>query len=161
MASTRFSNDVCRQTNKMQQMTGIGRYMLDAPGPGSDVGYVQDPSIRIQKWGGNLWSEATDLHSELSGRNQPINRDCLSRVNATSIGAIQHAVPASKPNVYSDQFDLTTDQSRATMPAWELRDQPQTYTSFLLDDPQRHTENPFRTGLNTKRHMKDTFRQQG
>lgn len=157
MASTRFSNDTDRQAYKMHVMTGMGRYALDVPGPGADLGYVQDPSIRLQKWGANLWTDSTPLQSELSGRNRPLNRDCVSSVNATSISTVKRAVSSATPIAYPEETDLTTDQSRTIMPAWQLRDAPQTYTSYYFDNPHRPVENPFRFGANTKRDMKDAF----
>lgn len=148
MASTRFSNDVGRQAYKMHVITGIGRYALDVPGPGADLGYVDDPHIRLQKWGANLWTDSSSLQSELSGRNRPLNRDCISA---------RPVPPSASPNAYPVQTDLTTDQSRVILPAWQLRGEPQTYTSYYFDNPHRPVENPFRFGANTKRDVKDSF----
>jgi hypothetical protein len=52
---TRFHDDPCRIVKQNQQMTGLGRYMLDVPGNGDKPCYMLDPQIIPQKWAGNLY----------------------------------------------------------------------------------------------------------
>mgnify|MGYP005660732585 FL=1 len=53
MAFTRFHDDPCRIKKQLQESTDIGRWILNVPGQGSKPDYMNDPHIRLQKWGGN------------------------------------------------------------------------------------------------------------
>ena len=75
MASTRFYYDSCRTIKSLQQSTDPGRYMLNVPGNGDKPAYMEDPHIRIQKWGGNLRTNTINLESDLKGITRPLNRD--------------------------------------------------------------------------------------
>jgi len=50
-----------------------------------------------------------------------------------------------------------TDQSRATNPAWMLRDAQQYRPEYPLFDPQEHTAIPFQNNLSTRILEKDYF----
>ena len=73
MANTRFNYDECRTKKYLQQSTGPGRYIMNAPGNGLDPTYTDEPQIRLQKWGGNLrevpGGHPIDIDSELIGLN--------------------------------------------------------------------------------------------
>ena len=60
-----------RTQKKLQQSTGTCRYMLNVPGPFSEHCYMQDPQIRIQKFGANLMNvkdgHPIDIDSDLKG----------------------------------------------------------------------------------------------
>ena len=75
MASTRFNSDSSRVNKQLQESTGLFRYQLNAPGPGIDTPYFEDPHIRVQKWAANLGSNTTDLESDLRGINRKLSRD--------------------------------------------------------------------------------------
>jgi len=149
MTDTRISSDSCRQVKKLQQMTGVGRFMLDVPGPGANLPYVADPQIQLQKWGANTWSDATDVHSYLLGITVPLSRHCSP------------AVPPSRQNPsysYPTLSEaLTTEQSRAILPAWTVRETPQCYTYYLFHNPQNYTEIPFQTNLDTRNVEREQF----
>ena len=116
MANTRYKYDESRTIKQLQESTGPGRWILNVPGNGSAPCYMEDPQIRIQKWGANLMTNAINLESELMGVNRKSGRDCLDENNYKS-----YNVRTSKIN-YSTNNNLTTDQSRATHPAWWYRD---------------------------------------
>ncbi len=71
MAFTRYNYDSLRTQKKLQQSTGTCRYMLNVPGPFSEHCYMQDPQIRIQKFGANLMTvrdgHPIDIDSDLKG----------------------------------------------------------------------------------------------
>ena len=50
MANTRFNYDECRTKKYLQQSTGPGRYILNAPGNGLNPTYTDEPQVRLQKW---------------------------------------------------------------------------------------------------------------
>ena len=108
-----------------------------------------DPQIIPQKWGGNLWTKCIDIQSSLLGIDRPLNRDCLK--------PNQKYVDGSRPIVYPVCDTLTTEQSRAIMPAWTARDLPQDHSYILPINPQAHTEMNFRNNVSTRNLEKDFF----
>ncbi len=129
MASTRTNNDEARTLKRLQQSTDVGRWILNVPGNGIDIPFVEDPYIRIQKWVANLHSNAVNLESNLQGRNTILGPDLDQPRVATS--ALQ----------YPRNTNLTTDQSRATMPAFTFRESTRTNPHFPLFNPQDHVYN--------------------
>ena len=51
--------------------------MLNVPGNGSKPCYIENPSCRLQKWGGNLMTNCINLESDLIGLSRNLNKDCL------------------------------------------------------------------------------------
>ena len=54
MAFTRFHDDPCRIKKQLQESTGPGLFMIDVPGNGLNPCFMEDPFVRMQKWGANL-----------------------------------------------------------------------------------------------------------
>jgi hypothetical protein len=151
MAETRFNSDPCRISKKLQQMTDPGRYMMNMPGNGEHPAYMADPQIIIQKWGANLRTNSINLESELLGVNRPLNKDCLGKDEYQRFdfksSAIQYPVCSS----------LTTEQSRAIMPAWTARDLEQVDWYYPPLNPQENTCMSFQNNLNTRLLERDYF----
>lgn len=155
MAFTRFHDDDARIIRQLQQQTDQGRWVLDVPGPGDKPCFALDPMIISQKWGGNAWTNMTDLHSSLLGINRSLNRDIIDP---------NHAYRRTSGAVYSSPIDypvcetfLTTEQSRAIMSAWTARDLAQNHGDYLFYSPQAHVEMPFSNYTNTRLAEKDKF----
>jgi len=150
MSFTRFHDDPCRINKQLQESTGLGRYMLNVPGNGSKPIYMDDPFIRMQKWGGNLMTNTVNLESDLMGLSRNSNRDDVAaneyRLNAVKTRQVQ----------YKSQ-NPSTDQSRATHPAWEYRDLEQTKYNILPLNPQENVCFPFQNNLSTRIVEKDIF----
>jgi hypothetical protein len=150
MAFTRFHDDPCRINKQLQESTGLGRYMLNVPGNGSKPLYMDDPFIRMQKWGGNLMTNTVNLESDLFGLSRNANRDDIEtneyRINAVTAKKVEYQSVAP-----------STDQSRATHPAWEYRDLEQTKWSILHLNPQENTCFTFQNNLSTRILEKDIF----
>ena len=150
MAFTRFHDDPCRITKQLQESTGLGRYMLNVPGNGSKPLYMDDPFIRMQKWGGNLMTNTVNLESDLFGLTRNTNRDEIE-LNNYVINAVK-----SKQVQYESR-NPSTDQSRATHPAWTFRDLEQQHYQILPLNPQENTCLTFQNNLNTRILEKDNF----
>ena len=156
MAFTRYKYDDCRTRKELQESTGQGRYVLNTPGWGASPSYIEDPQIIIQKWGGNLRTNSTNLESELLGINRRyIGRDCLGKDEYT-----KYIVP-SKQIQYPTCNNLYTEQSRAIMPAWTARDLEQVDWYVLPLNPQENTCMPFINNLSTRILEKDYFQRGG
>ena len=154
MSFTRFHDDPCRIVKQNQQMTDQGRYILNVPGNGPKPCYMQDPQIISQKWGGNLWSNPTDVQSELRGLNKPLSkRDSINeKYNQNNLGNMK-----DNSMEYPSCNTLTTDQSRVTNPAYLYKDLEQVDWYFLPLDPQENVFLPFQHNLNTRILEKDYF----
>ena len=81
MAFTRFNYDPCRTMKLQQQATGPGRYVFETPGNGCAPCFMEDPSIRLQKWGANLHTNSINLESDLLGLSRNLNQDCIKENN--------------------------------------------------------------------------------
>ena len=83
MAFTRFNYDECRTKKKLQQQTGPSRYILNVPGNGSKPCFMDDPQVRLQKWGANLKSVVNggpiDIDSDLTGRTRKLTKYCTNK----------------------------------------------------------------------------------
>jgi hypothetical protein len=155
MAFTRFHDDEARITKQLQQQTDTQRWYLDVPGTGDKPAFALDPYIIPQKWGGNLWTHATDIQSSLLGIDRQLNRDCVD--NSKYKKQTVYSSPIEYP--VCDTF-LTTEQSRAIMPAWTARDLPQNHAYILPNNPQAHTEIPFNNYMSTRILEKDHFKRE-
>jgi len=115
MAFTRFKYDDSRTMKELQQSTDPGRWMLNVPGNGMTPHYMEDPHIRIQKWGGNLMTNHVDIENTLWGITLNNNKDYLDQ------SKYKKSVQASHKIYYPKNNNLFVDQSRITNPAWKYR----------------------------------------
>jgi len=150
MSFTRFHDDPCRISKQLEESTGIGKYMLNVPGNGSSPYFMEDPYLRMQKWGANLHTNTINLESDLRGLTRNANRDCLEeneyRLHKVSSSAVSY--PSHNP---------TTEQPRATHPAWMVRDLEQVKWAILPLDPQENVCMPFQNNLDTRKLEKDYY----
>lgn len=151
MAFTRFKYDDARTKKSLQQATDPGRWILNVPGNGANPYYMEDPYIIIQKWGGNLRTNTINLESDLRGVNRQLNKDCLGK------DEYQHTTVTNQAIPYPSTRKLTTEQSRATNPAFWYRDLEQPHWQYLPIDPQANTCLPFQNNLSTRILEKDYF----
>ena len=151
MAFTRFKYDDCRTKKELQQATDPGRWVLNVPGNGDKPFYIQDPQIIIQKWGANLRTNTINLESDLRGVNRHLSRDCLGKDNYENYNVPNQEIQ------YPSNNTLTTEQSRATNPAWWYRDLEQVDWQYPPINPQVNTCIPFQNNLSTRILEKDYF----
>lgn len=150
MAFTRFHDDPCRIVKQLQESTGLGRYQLNVPGNGDQPCYMEDPFIRMQKWGGNLMTNTVNVESDLFGMTRSANRDYLNQNNYVkkAVQTESVAYPTCQPG---------TDQSRATHPAWLSRDLEQVNWYILPLNPQENTCMRFENNVSTRIMDKDSY----
>ena len=151
MACTRFYYDPCRTKKQLQQATDPGRWILNVPGNGVNPCYIEDPQIRIQKWGANLRTNTINLESDIMGVNRTASRDCLGKDNYKKFNV------ENEPIKYPSCSNLFTEQSRAIAPAWMVRDLEQVDWYYPPLNPQENTCIPFLNNLNTRILEKDYF----
>ena len=80
MSFTRFHDDPARIEKQLQESTEQGEYMLNVPGNGPKPCYIEDPYIRMQKWGANLQTNSVQLECELKGMTRMYSRDHIEKI---------------------------------------------------------------------------------
>ena len=157
MSNTRFNYDDARIIKSLQQSTGTGRYYLNTPGPGNNTAFIDDPQIRMQKWGANLRNVAMghpiDIDSDLKNYTRKLTKYCASEKYPNK------NVVNSYPNYYPTQKVEMTHQSRTTHPAWSYRNPEQKLSTYeLLNDPQENVALHFHNNINTRLLERDNFK---
>jgi len=139
MSFTRFNNDEARIKKQLQESTDIGRYMLNVPGNGDKPLYMNDPNIRLQKFGGNRMENPVQLESDLFGMLNKLDKDCLKKINKKVYKQVNY-----------NNGNLNVGQSRITNPPWMYRALDQTKNSILPLDPQANLEPSFTSNVDTR-----------
>jgi hypothetical protein len=150
MSFTRFHDDPCRISKQLEESTNQGKYIMNVPGNGLTPYYMEDPYIRLQKWGGNLQTNVIEIENSFRGLNRPLNRDCVKEND------YKNYEPNSRKIEYP-KYGMYTEQPRAMMPAWNIRDNEQTNSTYLFYDPQKYTEIPFASNVYSRITEKDDF----
>lgn len=145
MSNTRFSNDPARIAKKMQEMTDQGRYILNVPGQGEKPCFMEDPHVRLDRWGANLRTNMIDIENQMKGLTKPLSRDCYENP-AVSSGEVQYP-----------SCSVGTDETRASNPAWNLRENESTPNAPLIYNPQENLFITFDHNINSKRDAKDDY----
>tara|TARA_B100001175_G_scaffold272587_1_gene245839 strand:+ start:3156 stop:3656 length:501 start_codon:yes stop_codon:yes gene_type:complete len=158
MAFTRFHDDPCRIQKYLEETTNIGNYEINVPGAGSKPSFINDPHLRMQKWGANLSENKTELESDLMGITRKLNKDYIKENNHLNNQQLYNQ------NIYPVYQDEITHQPRATNPAWTLRELDSINTpnipnnfKYLLLDPQEHVCMPFHNNISSRIVEKDYF----
>ena len=153
MSFTRYNYDDCRIIKQLQESTGPGKYILNTPGHGSHPYFIDDPSIRVQKWGANnrhvIGGNLIDIDNDLRNSGQILRKydTCEKKSNLKSY-------KKSYPT-YKKSF---TEQTRTTHPAFEYRDLEQNHRYPLFLNPQENTCMHFHNNLNTRLLERDNYK---
>lgn len=158
MAFTRFNNDPARIQKYLEESTNIGRYSLNVPGNGVNPSFINDPYIRMQKWGGNLSNNIVNIENDLRCSTRNLNRDDLIKNNYLSYIEDNNLYNVNTSNTINE----FTQQSRTTLPAWTFREidyinKPNNF-KYLHLDPQEHVSMPFYNNISTRILEKDYYR---
>ena len=151
MSFTRFHDDPHRIKKQNEETSFTGRYMLNTPGPGVDLPFMEDPQLRLQKGGGNLQTNTVNLESDLRGLTRRHNRD--------NIALNQHAktnVSSSMPTYRKESPFI--EESRSSHPAWMYKDLEQTRWEDPLLNPLNGLDKQFQENIQTRILEKDQFR---
>lgn len=151
MSFTRFHDDEVRIEQQLREMTYMGRYQLDVPGPGDSMPFQDDPHIRMQKWGANLRTNTINLESDLIGLTRPLQRDNVETNQYKDKRVSSTQVSYGKTNPF-------VEESRASHPAWMYRDLEHPRWETPLINPQANLEKPFHDNIQTRILEKDYYR---
>jgi hypothetical protein len=141
MAFTRFSSDDARQQKRLEESVYTGIYHLNTPG--NQLSFIEDPHIRLQKWGGNLRTNTCNLEGDLMGTNKQLSR---------------HTLPNKKVHTketYHSSSTFNISETLQTHPSWHYRESKQHRNNILLENPQKHIFEPFE--VDARRYEKDSF----
>lgn len=149
MAFTRFHDDPARIQKSLEQSTFSGRYHLDTPGPGTQLPYMADPQLRIQKWGANMVTDSTNLESELFCLGRPLSHNYDETYKSRDLfHGSKMVYPVSNDHVL---------ESRASHPAWTFRDLEHSRWETPFINPLAHTDKEFTDNIQTRMLVKDQF----
>lgn len=154
MSFTRFYDDPSRVNNLNDQLTHTLRYQLDTPGPGVQLPFLEDPQIRMQKWGANMWTDSANIESDLMGLGRPLNHDHDRTYKDSTVPKRGYQIS------FPVAAGATVDESRATHPAWMYKDIEQTRweTPFINPQSMDHIVRNFDHDIQTRILAKDTWR---
>jgi hypothetical protein len=150
MAFTRFHDDINRLTLEADMTSYANRYYMNPPGQGLDLPFLEDPQMRLQRWGANMRTNAVNLESELIGLSRPLNRDNIEKNEYT-----KNMVSTESIN-YRNENPMI-DESRATHPAWMFRDIDNNRWEEPWINPQAGLEKEFPENIQTRILEKDNF----
>ena len=158
MSFTRFYDDPCRVQKYLEETTNIGNYNLNVPGNGINLPFIDDPYIRMEKWGANLTNNVINVESDLKGLTRKLNRD-NKVINDYNKNSVNYSI-----NNYSNNSNEITQQPRATNPAWTLRELNSINTpnipnnfNYLHKDPQENIGYSFNNNISTRIVEKDFY----
>jgi hypothetical protein len=148
MASTRISNDKIRINKYLQQSTDVGRHVMNVPGNGLNIPFINDPQVRMQLWGANRVNDIIGVENSLMCIDRPLTRECMKS---------QYTVPnMSKMDYSTESFDIM--ESNISQPAWNLRDkESERVQGFQDEQNDANLFIPFNTNLGTRMYEKDNF----
>jgi len=152
MAFTRAYDDKDRINQLLDEDTTYNKYILNVPGNGTKPYYIEDPHIRLQKFGANLSQNVTNVNSALKGIDRQLDRDCINTKNPNEELLENNFSEINFPT----NSAIITSESRTTIPAWQLRDLEQNNPTFLYN-PQNHTEIQFDNNISSRILEKDNY----
>lgn len=147
MSFTRFHDDKYRVQKQVEESIYSGDYFINTPGPGVNLPYMEDPQLRLQKWGGNLRNNSTNIENDLKGLTRRMNKDELTY-------EYKKTEPVSSLMNYPSQSPIV-DESRATHPAWMYKDLEQKRWEQPFLNPQNNWKKPFDDNLHSRILEKD------
>ena len=151
MSFTRTRNDPSRLMKESQIFSYPGRYQLNTPGQGVNLPFIEDPHIRLEKWGANNRTNIVEIENDLKGINRKLNRDHLHEHEYNKFTIRSHKIN------YPNDKKCITDDSRHTHPAYQYVDKEVYRWESPLLNPQKNLEIPFSFNVQTRILYKDSL----
>lgn len=148
MANTRFFYDQIRNEKRNQETTDGCIYYLNTPGNGLNIPFIEDPNIRLQKWGANLQQNNITIENQLYGIDKKYHKYGMFH-DSRDIDGLNNL---GKNINYPKSKIVFSDTSRITHPVWTFRDidRKERFLHFPLIDPQENIWFKFDNNLNTR-----------
>lgn len=148
---TSFRNDPARIKKEIEMSSYTGRYMLDVPGPGLDLPFMEDAQVRMQTWGANLQSNMVDLEGQLFSINRKISRDYNDKDEYKKF-----MVETQPIQIFSSRNPFV-EESRSSHPAFVYRELETNRYETPWINPQANLEKPFNDNIQTRILEKDNY----
>lgn len=146
---TSFKNDDSRIKKNLEISTFLGRYMLNVPGQGLEIPFMEDPQVRMQYWGANLQTNIIDLEGELFSINRKISRDYNDQ------DEYKKFIVDSNPIQSFSTKNPFVEESRSSHPAFVYRELENNRWEEPWINPQANIEKPFHDNIQTRILEKD------
>lgn len=153
MSFTRFHDDPARIIKKNIETSSMNDYIFNVPGNTSTIQsqYFEDTHLRLQKTGGQQFTNMVNVESMLRNTHVKLNRDNV-QLNEYKKNSLK-ASPIKSVNVPQ----TITNETRSTHPVFEYREKQTHRQNILLRDPQRNIFMPFQNNLDTNILEKDFY----
>ena len=148
---TNIRSDNARIKKNLEISTFIGRYMLDVPGPGLDLPFMEDTQVRMQYWGANLQTNRVDLEGQLFSINRKISRDYNDKDEYKKF-----MVETQPIQIFSSRNPFV-EESRSSHPAFVYRELETNRYETPWINPQANLEKPFNDNIQTRILEKDNY----
>lgn len=148
MSTTRFYDDDARVKKKLDESLRVGMYHMDVPGNGMKPTFMEDPQIRLQKWGANMRTNTIQIDEDLRGLNRKVTRDIKQYDKEAAYSA----------SIGYDSASPIIDESRATLPAWTFRDKERDRWDYSNHDSQQYIQMPFEKNESSRITVKDQYK---
>lgn len=146
---TNIRSDNARIKKNLEISTYTGRYMLDVPGQGLDLPFMEDTQIRMQYWGANLKTCRVDLEGELFSINRKISRDYNDQ------DEYKKFIVDSNPIQSFSTKNPFVEESRSSHPVFVYRELETNRWETPWINPQANLEKPFHDNIQTRILEKD------
>ena len=156
MAFSNIFYDKERVKEKIESDYDNLKYMVNEPGNGKQPFYIEDPQIRLQKFGANISDNMVDINSALIGLNKTLCRDTSIPNNGRN-GNSEPFNDTYYKHLFPNYKDAITDETRASLPAWMLRGSENTEWAYLHENPQDHTIPRFANNISSRILEKDNY----
>lgn len=153
MSITRISNDINIIQKKIEDSNYNLNYILNKPGYGNNPIYVEEPNIRLEKWGGNQMKNMVNIENNLYGLNKKLNRSAYDENNTNN----------NNNNINNDDIiqyptsKFYIDDTRLSNPAWMYRDIESIYWENPVINPYIYLEKRFNDNISTRILEKDYY----
>jgi hypothetical protein len=152
MSFTRIRDDPARIMKQAQISSMPGRYNILVPGQGIDLPFIEDPHVRLEKWGANAMTNLIGTENYLKGISNHLNHDCLN------VNEYTRLYPQNTEKIDYRKIDYSiTDETRSSCPAFQFRDVEISRWEEPFLNPQANFEIPFHTNLQTRIIEKDAI----
>ena len=149
MTSTRIFNDKVRVEKQLQEMTDQGRYTMNVPGNGLLVPFIEDPYVRLDKWGANFATNYIEIDNNLKNLDRNLNPDYLEYNKYKEI-------KPDEPKYPNKSFNI--DSTFISEPKWDLRSVENNRIFNVVDEKHKNIYRiPFNNNLGTGIYEKDIY----
>lgn len=130
----------------LQVMSHNNNHTFNTPGNGTTLAYMNNPNIRLQKWGANIRTNMTEIEQDLRGLTRTLNRDVLNEYEYNKNAAISNpiafetvSIKNENPNINENKCDIRNKCLKNNRDEY-LHHNPQKNIRFIKPTSTRYVE---------------------